>query len=397
MRGRVALWILLGCNAALTAMLLYFGSLMPESIPGIAHRLLPPGSSKSYKTNVVVRRQNFVWNQIESDDYATYIANLREIGCPEPTIRDIIVADVNQLFARRRATEVATAEQQWWKSEPDPEVAESAAEKLKTLERERRSLLSALLGPAWESSYYPYPTYPNSPPLDGPILGALSPEVKQAVHTIENRSQERRQAYLDAMRKEGKEPDPIELAKLRQQTRNELAQVLDGGKLEEYVLRYSNNANALRGELHGLTTTAEEFRSLFRITDPLDQQIQLLAGSADPADVKRRQELEQQRDTSIRQALGTDRYQQYKLMQDPVYREAQTVAQQVGANSERVLALYEINRVTEQERQRIRNDETLTAEQRTQALEEVSAAQTTSLRRLLGEEAYQRYLNSQKR
>jgi len=40
-----------------------------------------------------VRRQFFSWQQLESPDYQTYVANLRDIGCPEQTIRDIIIAD----------------------------------------------------------------------------------------------------------------------------------------------------------------------------------------------------------------------------------------------------------------------------------------------------------------
>src|SRR5262245_10847191 len=35
----------------------------------------------------------FHWRTIESEDYRKYIANLRAIGCPEETIRDIIVAE----------------------------------------------------------------------------------------------------------------------------------------------------------------------------------------------------------------------------------------------------------------------------------------------------------------
>jgi hypothetical protein len=42
------------------------------------------------------------WSQIESSDYLVYIANLRAIGCPEQTIRDIIIADIDSLFASRR-------------------------------------------------------------------------------------------------------------------------------------------------------------------------------------------------------------------------------------------------------------------------------------------------------
>src|SRR5712671_494652 len=193
MRGRVLLWISLGLNVAAVAVLLYVPRVVtdrndaPAAIPTA---LADPG--RLYKTNIVVRRQNFTWDEIESADYATYIAKLRAIGCPEATIRDIIVADVNQHFARRRATEVVTAEQQWWRSEPDPDVTQAASEKLKTLENERRTLLTTLLGPEWESSYYPYPTYPNSPPLDGAILGALPPQVKQALRDVESHAAERR-------------------------------------------------------------------------------------------------------------------------------------------------------------------------------------------------------------
>ena len=32
------------------------------------------------KTNVVVRRQFFTWSEVESDDYPTYVINLRDIG-----------------------------------------------------------------------------------------------------------------------------------------------------------------------------------------------------------------------------------------------------------------------------------------------------------------------------
>jgi hypothetical protein len=46
--------------------------------------------------------QPFRWSQLESTDYRNYIANLRSIGCPEQTIRDIITADVDSVFARRR-------------------------------------------------------------------------------------------------------------------------------------------------------------------------------------------------------------------------------------------------------------------------------------------------------
>src|SRR6478752_7194 len=41
----------------------------------------------------------FNWAQVESSDYRVYIANLRAIGCPEATIKDIIMTDVMKLYA----------------------------------------------------------------------------------------------------------------------------------------------------------------------------------------------------------------------------------------------------------------------------------------------------------
>src|SRR5262245_14670020 len=122
MRGRVLLWVSLGLNIALAVWLVRYSPDVPERSPALAVVSTPPiEGPKGYKANIVVRRQNLTWDEIESADFPTYVANLRAIGCPEATIRDIIVADVNQLFARRRATEVVTTEQKWWRSEPDPE------------------------------------------------------------------------------------------------------------------------------------------------------------------------------------------------------------------------------------------------------------------------------------
>jgi hypothetical protein len=392
MRGRVLLWVSLGLNIALAVMLVRFSPEVTERNSALAGMPPPMDESRTYKTNVVVRRQNFTWDEIESADFPTYIANLRAIGCPEATIRDIIVADVNQLFARRRAAEVVTPEQKWWRSEPDPAVTRAASEKLQALDAERRTLLSALLGPDWESSFYPYPAHPDTPPLDGPVLGALPPQTKHAVRDIESRATERRQSYLDSMEKEGKQPDPAELERMRQEARAELAQTLNPEQLEEYLLRYSNHASALRGELHGLANTPDQFRALFHLTDPIDQQLQLLSNTNTAAIAARRQDLEKQREEAIQQTLGTDDYKQYKLLQDSLYRDVSAVAQQSGMPSDKILPLYEISRATEQERQRIRDDATLSDEQKEQALETVQAAQRNSWRKLLGDAAYQRYL-----
>jgi hypothetical protein len=56
---------------------------------------------------LVVVTNELKWAQLESEDYKTYVARLRSIGCPEQTIRDIIIADLDKLLAalKKRALE----------------------------------------------------------------------------------------------------------------------------------------------------------------------------------------------------------------------------------------------------------------------------------------------------
>lgn len=348
------------------------------------------------KTNVVVRRQFFSWRELESSDYATYITNLRDIGCPEQTIRDIIVADVNQLYAQKRATELMTDEQQWWRSQPDTKLAQAAAEKLRALEAERRALLSRLLGSNWEtpevsSALTNLPPSRSGAVLNGPVLGALSPEMKQAVQAISTRAAERTQAYLEAQRAANKPSDPAELARIRQQTRDDLARILTPPQVEEFLLRYSANAASLRSELRGFDVSPDEFRNLFRARDAIDQQIQLFYSSNDPASVQQRKLLEQQRDDAMKLALRPERLELYQLSKDPGFQQAQATAQKYGTPPEAVLPLYRITQAVEQEQQRIRIDPTLTAEQRLEQFQAVRAEQEKSLLAILGEEGFKRY------
>jgi hypothetical protein len=108
----------------------------------------PTARRTTVRSAAAVEDEPFQWSRLESEDYRAYIANLRAIGCPETTLRDIIVADVNKLFAGQEAA--------WRGSEQDGAAgapAEPAAQelerrtKLRELLAEKRSLLRELLGP----------------------------------------------------------------------------------------------------------------------------------------------------------------------------------------------------------------------------------------------------------
>src|SRR2546423_7433802 len=181
MRWRSLAFVLLGTNIVLVASWWLSAGRSRSATAGA--NAATSYSTAGGNTNFVVRRQFFSWREVESADYPTYVANLRDIGCPEQTVRDIIIADVNALYARKRANELVTPDQQWWRSEPDTNVVQAAAEKARELEEERRALLARLLGPTWEAGdlvNLPRPSRPGIV-MDGPILGTLPAETKQAI------------------------------------------------------------------------------------------------------------------------------------------------------------------------------------------------------------------------
>lgn len=375
MRWRVLLILSLAANVLLAIGLVHYVRRASSS----STAAMTEETNSIIKTNVVLRHQFLSWSHVESPDYATYIANLRSIGCPEQTIRDIIIADVNSLYARRRATEILTPQQEWWRSEPSPQVVKLAADKYLALEKERRTLLAKLLGSDWEGgdlAGLPRPTR-QGVVLDGPVLGTLTAETKQSVATISADAADRMTTYIQQMRDAGKEPDPAELTRMRQETRNQLAAVLNPAQLEEYLLRYSQTANDLRaqlGKLKYFNATPDEFRALFRADDSFSQQIQALGTGNDAITVAQRNSLVQQRDSALRLALGSARFQQYQKLQDPLYQQAMATAIQNG-DPNTADAIYGINLAAQNEQNTIQSNANLTDAQKALALKQLDADQ----------------------
>ena len=86
----------------------------------------------------------FSWSQLESTNYHAYITNLRRVGCPEQTIRDIITADIDGVYAGRREERqsklTAAGPMPTGSADEDPKAA------LENLRIEEAGVITALLG-----------------------------------------------------------------------------------------------------------------------------------------------------------------------------------------------------------------------------------------------------------
>ena len=349
------------------------------------------------KTAVVVRRQNFTWDQVESADYVAYIKNLREIGCPEDTIRDLIVADVNEMFTRRRVTEVPSPEPSWWHTSPDTNATDAVLDKIHALDAERRLLLLRLLGLAWESGYDAMPPALRTVITFSGSLADLSATNKEKVLAVVVRAQEKRQAYVEARRQRNLPPDAQETLQLDRELRGQFVPLMRPDQMEEFLLTYSETARRLRADLVGFELTAEEFRTLFRVRDAIELQPEYYYAGNNPDALKRQAELAAKREDALKTVLGKDRYAAYQLGRDPDYLEARDLVRQVAAPATAIMPLYQISRLTAEEQDQIRADPTLTPEEKVEALAEAQMEQQKAIEQLLGPEAFQKWLEGSPR
>lgn len=280
----------------------------PTLNPGPAAPAAAPADPPSARTQVV----RFDWRHVESADYREYIANLRAVGCPDATVRDIIVADVTQLFAERAREHLRRlGPYEYWRTDSrslTQSVAGAWAEAKAKFEQERRAVIDALLGPG---------TAALSNHLTGledfdPRLDFLPASRQRGVQTVEQAFAWRRARLLAA----GGEEDPFQqMTELAARREEELGRLLSADELEAYEMRTSELAAKLRGQLRDIPLDSGEFREVHRLMREHQKQYPPWEFNLFNNDRLREiGEAEARRDEAIRRVLGEERFQKFHAM-----------------------------------------------------------------------------------
>jgi len=335
----------------------------------------------------------FDWRLVESSDYRQYIANLRAIGCPEETIRDIIIADVNKLFQSRSAGLRKPAQEfKYWQTRAQTLAGRPLSlEILKQqheLDREKRALLKDLLGV----------DVAEAPATGTEGLGALrqtlsflSPDKRDRVLELEVEFSEKmaKAFFLSA-------PDPEDAAerlRLRKEKAAELAKVLTPQELEDYELRMSDTAHRMRNfELDDFDASEKEFRDIFKLRKNFDGEYGTFAPDlADPDWVKRRQEGQKELDEQIKQVLGESRYQEYQRAQDLAYKTALRVAERQGLGPQVAQQVWDLKQAAEAQAGQVRANMALSDEERKLTLRAIQTEAGQAVAGALGQPGFVAY------
>ena len=336
-------------------------------------------------------REKFDWQALASPDLRQYVANLRAVECPEETIRDIIQAEVNRQYGPREAAlKVRAEDRQPWESVASYDKR-SKESKFRQLLVEKRDLLKDLVGVDVPIETPPTLAGRNIEKFEAAYKDL--PESKRGqVRAIQEKSGASRTISNVAPWAFWNPKIGTSTEQIKGERRQELAQVLSAQELEDYEQRTSATASALRSRLSGFNPTDEEFRQIFRLTQPLDEEYSLITGTRDPEDkvaAAKRKEAEQQLQEQVRGVLGDERFVEMERSKDPIYQNMVRAAQDAGVPKESMVQAYEAQKLMRDEVTRVAKDPNLSPEQRQQALFAMQAEGEKALQSILGEQAFE--------
>ena len=201
--------------------------------------------------------RQFSWKDIESADYREYIDNLRAVGCPEETIRELVQLDLKKHFEAQKWELVrSAARKKYWESsfQAGIELEGEALQELQGLDRQFAAAYSSLLG-VEPDRRHSLKDVRHAEAEAASVHGDLTPETYQAIKTLlENSRAEQNELPLHDPGKE----------ELWQKTQKQILALLSPHEREQHELRTAAEAKALRGSLAAFPITEGEFVEAFR-------------------------------------------------------------------------------------------------------------------------------------
>lgn len=341
------------------------------------------------------RAEAFNWRNVESEDYKKYIANLRAIGCPEETIKDIIIADVNKLYAPKLAALNRPAtEYKYWEPQRNYPVGmdKDKQRQMREIAKEKKALLQELL--SVDSEEEARKLYGGTDYYER-MSGFLPKEKREGVRELVQKFSELEQ---DVYRKSDGRPDSEdskELLKIRNERRAELAKLLTPQELLEYELRSSQTASQMRYDLTAFEPNEDEFRRIFKARAEFDNEFgPNYGGTQDAEQQKKRAEAQRKVDEALKLELGPERYAEYKQASDYAYRELARVATRYELPKETAKKVWAVKTAAEEQASKLRQDQSLSTEQRLAASKAIQAETEKAVTEMLGERGYKSYVNS---
>jgi hypothetical protein len=357
--------------------------------------------------------EGFSWGQLVSPDFKVYRDRLRAIGCPEDTVRDIIIAEINEKFRPRRAEIVAGVQAPYWEitATRGKKAFEEVEASLDKVDEEHQALIEEVLGKdaeeeeldreretrSWERRY------------------AWLPAGKQgSLIDLEREFQRRTQAVWEEV---GKRSNTEPLAQDREKIKaleDEFAaarrRLMSPEEFLEFRLRDSSAGNWARN-LPGFEPTETEWRAVAQLKleyaeawekafpngPDVDSRfahrygLPAPGGSEAAAQRGLRQQMEAELNAAMKSALGADRFDAYQLAANPDYQHTKRIIDRYELPESLARQAYELQRAAVAHAEAVGADANLTDGARLSALAAVRQETERALAATLGPKVFGTY------
>jgi hypothetical protein len=341
------------------------------------------------------------WSDLASTDFIAYRENLRAVGCPEKTVRDILESELDHWFFERSQPIADALQPSFWDlaAQRGRDAFEEIEGQFQQLWEEREKLSASILDDrtpginrfppreAFARQYYWLPADLQSQLVDL--------DAQYSLASIERAE--------EIKRRENSEPTPEDEARAGQlRSEYEAAhRALLGDFADEYDLR--NSGSNWAAGLAGFEPTEEEWRAVTRAQTELNaaltrdgsyaalmmQRYGIMPGNSpenqEVADAQARY------DTAVRDIFGPERYTEYQRAGDEAYRQTRRVTQRLGLDDNAAIRAWDIQRDAQAAMQQLRAIPGLDATGRQMALDQITAEAASALQHTFGNPGFATY------
>ena len=338
----------------------------------------------------------FRWSQIAAGDFKTYRDNLRAIHCPEPTVRDIILAEISEQFLQKRRVILAAAQSRFWElaAAGEKNLQGEWEKPMEALQKERDKQIEDVLGGD------------DAPDETARDLRANRREQRYAWLPAEKRDQlvaleEKNRQQLDELlkaanqngqRKLNTEEEQARRQALQQELDDARKQLLTPEEFSEYTLRNSSGAR-WAASLSGFEPTENEWRAVAGLQTELQKARSELGGAqlADAERASRASEMQTVLTQTIKETLGAERFAQYELAGDGDYQQTRRITKRYSLPDSVARQASEIQKAVVASVNQVRANQSLSPEAQQSALVAIRQETERALTEVLGQKVFGTY------
>lgn len=399
MKLRLIFALSLAMNAVLAAAIFAPAKKLPmvrqPSAPDSAQADLPPPSPSN--ASAPAPWPPFRWSEKVSDDLKIYRDNLRAIGCPELTVREIMQAVINEKFGVRRGKILAAAEETYWDMVRSGDLAKRQtlpqtgwAKALTALAAEREQTLADVLGVGTSGAEQERQKQREERKRKRQWLSA---DKRAQLALLEDRRDEHMAEWAAALGSRGPTAeDQAKLEQYQQEFEEGKKALLTPEEQQELQLRESDVAD-WAANLLGFAPSEEEWRSLTALRLQLEQAQNDLAAKSLSDDEKQalQTQLQTNFDAAAQQALSPDRFEQYQLANNEQYQGLHNVTQRYGLPDSVAAQALEAQQNAQNAAAQIRANPNLSPEDQQSALNLNQQQAQQALSQILGVKTFSTY------